>query len=92
MKAQCLKYINGPIYSLSLPPTLVRHRRSPALLCSPASPQGSPGQRLDEGEYVTVGAYTVEEIKEKIYAGEIEDSKTIAAVLAYTDKYAPEGM
>ena len=44
-------------------------------------------QHLDEGEYVTVGAYTVEEVKAKIYAGEIEDSKTIAAVLAYADKY-----
>ncbi len=44
-------------------------------------------QKLDEGEYVTVKAYTVKELKEKIYAGEIEDSKTISAVLAYTDKY-----
>jgi len=45
-------------------------------------------QKLDENEYVAVEAYTVEELKEKIYAGEIEDSKTIAAVLAYADKYA----
>ncbi len=44
-------------------------------------------QKLDEDEYVAVEAYTVEELKEKIYAGEIEDSKTIAAVLAYADKY-----
>lgn len=49
-------------------------------------------QQLDEGEYVTVGAYTVEEIKAKIYAGEIEDSKTIAAVLAYADKYGIAGV
>ena len=44
-------------------------------------------QHLDEDEFVRVGAYTVEELTEKIYAGEIEDSKTIAAILAYKDKY-----
>lgn len=44
-------------------------------------------QNLDENEYVTVKAYTVDELKEKIYTGEIEDSKTIASVLAYADKY-----
>lgn len=47
-----------------------------------------PGsQNLDEDEYVQVGAYTVEELTEKIYAGEIQDSKTVAAILAYRDKY-----
>ncbi len=44
-------------------------------------------QHLDEDEYVNVGAYTLEELTEKIYAGEIQDSKTVAAVLAYKDKY-----
>ncbi|MDE5909118.1 MAG: NUDIX hydrolase [Lachnospiraceae bacterium] len=44
-------------------------------------------QHLDEDEYVNVGAYTIEELTEKIYAGEIQDSKTIAAILAYKDKY-----
>lgn len=44
-------------------------------------------QKLDEGEYVTVKAYTVEELKKRIYAGEIEDSKTVSAILAYADKY-----
>ena len=43
-------------------------------------------QHLDEDEFVRVGAYTVEELTEKIYAGEIEDSKTVAAILAYKDK------
>ena len=28
-----------------------------------------------------------EELVEKIYAGEIQDSKTVAAILAYKDKY-----
>ena len=44
-------------------------------------------QHLDENEYVTVKPYTVEELKEKIYQGVIQDSKTIAAILAYEDKY-----
>lgn len=47
-----------------------------------------PGkQHLDEDEYVQVEAYTVEELTDKIYRGEIQDSKTIAAVLAYKDRY-----
>lgn len=48
----------------------------------------TPGsQHLDEDEYVQVGAYALEELTQKIYAGEIQDSKTVAAVLAYKDKY-----
>lgn len=48
----------------------------------------TPGrQHLDEDEYVQVNAYTVEELLGKIYAGEIQDSKTVAAILAYRDKY-----
>ncbi len=48
----------------------------------------TPGsQHLDEDEYVQVKAYTVDELTEKIYAGEIQDSKTVAAVLAYKDRY-----
>ena len=47
-----------------------------------------PGkQHLDEDEYVNVGVYTVEELAKKIYAGEIQDAKTVAAILAYKDKY-----
>lgn len=44
-------------------------------------------QNLDENEFVDVKPYTIGELKEKIYSGEIEDSKTIAAILAYVDKY-----
>lgn len=44
-------------------------------------------QNLDENEYVNVKAYTVDELKEKIFSGEIEDSKTIASVLAYEARY-----
>ena len=47
-----------------------------------------PGsQHLDEDEYVQVKAYTVEELTEMIYSGEIQDSKTVAAIMAYKDKY-----
>lgn len=48
----------------------------------------TPGrQHLDEDEYVQVKAYSVDELVEKIYQGEIQDSKTVAAILAYKDKY-----
>lgn len=47
-----------------------------------------PGkQHLDEDEYVQYQAYTVEELLQKIYACEIQDSKTVAAILAYKEKY-----
>ena len=44
-------------------------------------------QNLDANEFVNVEQYTIEELKEKIFTGEIEDSKTIAALLAYDTKY-----
>ncbi|HBA62902.1 MAG TPA: NUDIX hydrolase [Lachnospiraceae bacterium] len=44
-------------------------------------------QHLDEDEYIDVKAYTIEELKEKIFSQEIEDSKTIAAIMAYESKY-----
>lgn len=44
-------------------------------------------QNLDEDEFIHVQPYTVEELCEKIYAGEIEDSKTIASIMAYKNKY-----
>ncbi|MCI7122428.1 MAG: NUDIX hydrolase [[Ruminococcus] gnavus] len=44
-------------------------------------------QHLDEDEFIDLKAYTLEELKEKIFYGEIEDSKTIAALLAYETKY-----
>lgn len=47
-----------------------------------------PGkQHLDEDEYVQYQAYTVEELLQRIYACEIQDSKTVAAILAYKQKY-----
>lgn len=44
-------------------------------------------QHLDENEFINLEAYTVEELKEKIFAGEIQDSKTQAAIMAYIVKY-----
>lgn len=48
----------------------------------------TPGsQHLDEDEYVNVRACTIEELTEMIYSGQIQDSKTVAAIMAYKDKY-----
>lgn len=44
-------------------------------------------QNLDEDEFVDVKPYELSVIEKMIYDGEIEDSKTIAAVLAYKHKY-----
>lgn len=44
-------------------------------------------QHLDEDEFIELEAYTIEELKEKIFKGEIEDGKTISSLLAYAEKY-----
>ncbi|MBE5989472.1 ADP-ribose pyrophosphatase [Lacrimispora xylanisolvens] len=44
-------------------------------------------QNLDEDEYIEVEEWTVKDLEEKIYQGEITDGKTIAAILAYARKY-----
>ena len=43
-------------------------------------------QCLDEDEFIDVAAYEVSDLCEKIYAGEIQDAKTVAAVLAYANR------
>lgn len=40
-------------------------------------------QRLDEGEYINVEAYTIDELCEMVFAKEIQDSKTVSAIMAY---------
>ena len=40
-------------------------------------------QHLDEDEFIDVEKYTMDELKDMIFAGTIQDSKTISAVLAY---------
>ena len=44
-------------------------------------------QNLDEDEFINVEAYTVDELCELIYAGKIEDSKTVSAIMSYKNKY-----
>ena len=47
----------------------------------------SPGvQHLDEDEFIEIEAHELTELCEKIYAGEIQDAKTVAAILAYANK------
>lgn len=43
-------------------------------------------QHLDENEYINVEVYSVEELCEMIYAGQIQDAKTVAAIMAYRNK------
>lgn len=44
-------------------------------------------QNLDEDESIDIVPCTVDELCEKIYKGELQDGKTISAILAYKDKY-----
>lgn len=49
----------------------------------------TPGkQHLDENEFIHVEAYTVEELKQMIYEGKIQDSKTVCGVFAYASRFA----
>lgn len=40
-------------------------------------------QHLDEGEFIDVEAYDIDELCQMIYEGKIQDAKTVAALLAY---------
>ena len=44
-------------------------------------------QNLDEDEFINVEAYSVDELCKMIYAGKIEDSKTVSAIMSYKNKY-----
>lgn len=44
-------------------------------------------QHLDEDEFIDLKEYTLDELKEKIFSGEIEDSKTVSALMAYAVKF-----
>ena len=44
-------------------------------------------QKLDEDEFIDVEAVSLEELTDMIFDGSIMDSKTIAAILAYKEKY-----
>lgn len=42
-------------------------------------------QHLDDAESIDVEIYTVKELCDMIYAGKIQDSKTVSAILAYSN-------
>lgn len=44
-------------------------------------------QHFDEEESIELEEYTIEDLKEMIFRGEIRDSKTVAGLLAYAVKY-----
>lgn len=47
----------------------------------------TPGeQHLDEAESIDVEAYTLEKLCNMIYEGKMQDSKTVSAILAYSNK------
>lgn len=47
-----------------------------------------PGeQHLDEDESIDVEAYDIEELLQMVYDCKIQDSKTVAALMAYKNKY-----
>ncbi len=47
-------------------------------------------QHFDEEESIELEEYTIEELRDKIFCGEIEDAKTVAALMAYLVKYQVE--
>ena len=38
-------------------------------------------------EFIYLKGYSLDELKEKIFTGEIEDAKTVASLMAYAVKY-----
>lgn len=44
-------------------------------------------QHLDEDEFLDVETYTIEELVQMVYDCKIQDGKTVAALLAYYNKY-----
>ena len=44
-------------------------------------------QHLDEDEYIDLEAYTLDEVRQMIYDGKIQDAKTIIGILLYASKY-----
>lgn len=48
-----------------------------------------PGrQHLDQYEFIELEPMELDDLCDRIYAGEIQDAKTVAALLAYKNKYA----
>lgn len=49
--------------------------------------EGPGAQNLDEDEFIKVETYTLDSLCEMIYSGKMTDAKTVAAILAYKDRY-----
>lgn len=47
----------------------------------------SSKQHLDEGEFIDLELYSLDELCSLVYQGVIQDAKTVAAILAYKNKY-----
>ena len=45
------------------------------------------GQHLDEDEFIDVQAYDTDTLESMIYDGELQDAKTVAAVMSYLNRY-----
>lgn len=45
-------------------------------------------QHLDENEYLNVEVHSLDELKQMIFEGRIQDSKTICGILSYAARYA----
>jgi ADP-ribose pyrophosphatase len=44
-------------------------------------------QHLDPDEFVEISAFELDELCQRIYQGQIQDGKTVAALMAYKNKY-----
>jgi len=44
-------------------------------------------QHLDDDEFIDVKAFTIEELKEMIFKGELQDAKSVASIMSYINKY-----
>jgi ADP-ribose pyrophosphatase len=44
-------------------------------------------QHLDEDEEIYVEEWSVEDLQKLIYSGKMTDAKTVAAIMAYAQKY-----
>ena len=42
-------------------------------------------QQLDQAESIDVEIYTLDELCQMIYAGKLQDSKTVSAIMAYSN-------
>lgn len=45
-------------------------------------------QNLDEDEFIDVVACDIDQLCQRVYEGKIQDAKTVAAIMAYKNKYA----